>query len=85
MLNSQVCVITFTPSCLLKIINSIQLLPHSLIHATRTCLFPECQEGTALQEMEEGIDIHFVFKRFVGKMGCYLRSNFLETAWHGDS
>ena len=69
----KVCVITFIPSCLVKITNSVQLLLHSFIHTTTSCLFLECQEGTALQETGGKID-----KRFVEKLGCYLRSDFFK-------
>lgn len=78
MLCSQVCVITFIPPCLVKIIHSMRSLPHSFIHTTPFCLFLERREGTALQEREGRIDIHLAFKRFVGTLGCYLRLDFLE-------
>lgn len=56
----------------------MQLLLHSFIHTTTSCLFLECYKGTALQETGGKIDIHLAFKRFVGKLGCYLRSDFFE-------
>ena len=61
----------------------MQSLPHSFIHTTPFCLFLECREGTALQEIEGRIDIHLAFKRFVGMLRQigFLRSR----ACQGDS